>query len=48
MAEDRDLRRHTHQLSAMFGDVERLVRLDAGDIDRAERELTRLTAAKRR
>jgi 5-methylcytosine-specific restriction enzyme subunit McrC len=24
MAEDRDLRRHTHQLSAMFGNVERL------------------------
>ena len=47
MAEDRDLRRHTHQLSAMFGDVERLARLDAGDIDRAERELTRLSAANR-
>jgi hypothetical protein len=29
----------------MFGDVERLARLDAGEIDRAERELTRLTAA---
>ena len=47
MAEDRDLRRHTHQLSAMFGDVEPLARLDAGAIDRAERELTRLTAANR-
>jgi 5-methylcytosine-specific restriction enzyme subunit McrC len=39
MADDRDLRRHVHQLSAMFGDVEGLARLDAGDIDRAEREL---------
>jgi 5-methylcytosine-specific restriction enzyme subunit McrC len=47
MAEDRDLRRHAHQLSAMFGDVERLARLDARDIDRAEHELTRLTAASR-
>jgi 5-methylcytosine-specific restriction enzyme subunit McrC len=27
----------------MFGDVERLARLGADDIDRAERELTRLT-----
>jgi 5-methylcytosine-specific restriction enzyme subunit McrC len=47
MAEDRDLRRRARQLSAMFGDVERLARLDAGDIDRAERELSRLTAASR-
>jgi 5-methylcytosine-specific restriction enzyme subunit McrC len=47
MAEDRDLRRQTHQLSTMFGDVEPLARLDTGDIDRAERELTRLTAANR-
>ncbi len=31
----------------MFGDVERLERLGAGDIDRAERDLTRLTAASR-
>ena len=45
MAEDRDLRRHVHQLSSMFGDVERLVRLGTDDIDRAERDLTRLTAA---
>jgi 5-methylcytosine-specific restriction enzyme subunit McrC len=45
IAVDRDLRRHTHQLSVMFGDVERLARLEAGDIDRAERELTRLTDA---
>ena len=47
MAEDRDLRRHIHQLSVGFGDVERLARLDIGEIDRAERELTRLTAANR-
>lgn len=47
MAEDRDLRRHTHQLSARFGDIERLARLGIGDIDRADRELTRLTAANR-
>ncbi len=47
MAEDRDLRRRVHQLSAMFGDVERLERLSAYDINRAERELTRLTAANR-
>jgi 5-methylcytosine-specific restriction enzyme subunit McrC len=47
MSEDRDLRRRVHQLSAMFGDVERLERLGADDINRAERELTRLTAASR-
>jgi 5-methylcytosine-specific restriction enzyme subunit McrC len=47
LAEDRDLRRHTHQLSARFGDVEHLARLGTGDIDRAERELTRLTDANR-
>jgi 5-methylcytosine-specific restriction enzyme subunit McrC len=47
MAEDRDLRRRVHQLSAMFGDVGRLARLRADDIDRAERDVTRLTAASR-
>lgn len=47
MAEDPDLRRRMHQLSALLGDVERLERLDAYDINRAERELTRLTAATR-
>lgn len=47
VAEDRDLRRRVHQLSAMFGDVGRLARLGADDIDRAERDLTRLTAASR-
>jgi 5-methylcytosine-specific restriction enzyme subunit McrC len=45
MSEDRDLRRPVHQLTAMFGDVDRLPRLGADDIDRAEHELTRLTAA---
>jgi 5-methylcytosine-specific restriction enzyme subunit McrC len=34
-----------HQLSAIFGDVERLARLGNDDIERAERDLTRLTAA---
>lgn len=47
MTEDRDLRRRVHQLSANFGDVQRLAKLDAGDIDRAEHELTRLTDASR-
>jgi 5-methylcytosine-specific restriction enzyme subunit McrC len=45
MAEDRDLRRRVYQLSAMFGDVERLSRLRVEDIDLAERELTRITDA---
>ncbi len=45
MAEDRNLRRRLNQLSAMFGDVERLARLGTDDIDRAERDLNRLTAA---
>jgi 5-methylcytosine-specific restriction enzyme subunit McrC len=45
MAEDRNLRRRVHQLSAIFGDVERLARLGNDDIERAERDLTRLTAA---
>jgi 5-methylcytosine-specific restriction enzyme subunit McrC len=47
LATDRDLRRRVHQILAMFGDVERLETLGAGDIDRAERDLTRLTAASR-
>lgn len=47
MAEDRDLRRRVHQLSAMFGDVECLARLGADDINRAERDLTRSTDASR-
>ena len=45
MAEDRNLRRRAHQLSSMFGDVGRSVNLGADDIDQAERDLTRLTAA---
>jgi 5-methylcytosine-specific restriction enzyme subunit McrC len=45
LTEDRNLRRHVHQLSSMFGDVECLVSLHTDDIDRAKRDLTRLTAA---
>jgi len=45
MAQSRDLRRRVLQLSAMFGEVEQLTRLGTHDIDRAERDLTRLTAA---
>jgi 5-methylcytosine-specific restriction enzyme subunit McrC len=44
MAEDRHLRQRVRQLSAMFGDVDRLARLRHEDIERAERDLTRLTA----
>lgn len=44
---DGDLRRRVRQLSAMFGDVQRTSSLGADDIDRVERELTRLTAASR-
>ena len=43
MTEDRDLRRRVHQIADMFGDVERVARLDAAAIDGAERGLTRLT-----
>ena len=45
MSEDRDLRRRVNRLAEMFAGVERKATLDAGDIDRAERGLTRLTAA---
>jgi 5-methylcytosine-specific restriction enzyme subunit McrC len=45
LTEDRNLRRRVHQLSSMFGDVDCLVSLHTDDIDRAERDLTRLTAA---
>lgn len=45
MAENRGLRRRVLQLSAMFGDVEHLTRLGVDDVDRAERDLTRLTDA---
>ena len=44
MAEDRHLRQRVHQLTAMFGDVVRLSKLRREDIERAERDLTRLTA----
>ena len=45
MTDDRDLRRRVNKLTAGFGDVERRPRLLGDDIDRAERGLTRLTAA---
>ncbi len=45
MTDDRDLRRRVHRLAAGFGEVERKTRLFKYDIDRAERGLTRLTAA---
>jgi 5-methylcytosine-specific restriction enzyme subunit McrC len=45
MTEDRDLGRRVHQLFVMFGDVERRMSLGTDDVDRAERNLTRLTAA---
>jgi 5-methylcytosine-specific restriction enzyme subunit McrC len=45
MSEDRDLRRRVNRLAGMFGGVKRKARLDASDIDRAQRGLTRLTAA---
>jgi 5-methylcytosine-specific restriction enzyme subunit McrC len=45
MTDDRDLRRRVHKLAAGFGDVEQKTRLLGDDIDRAERGLTRLTAA---
>jgi 5-methylcytosine-specific restriction enzyme subunit McrC len=45
MSEDRNLRRRLNRLAGMFGGVERKARLDASDIDRAERGLTRLTAS---
>jgi 5-methylcytosine-specific restriction enzyme subunit McrC len=45
LSEDRDLRRRLRRLAGMFTSVERKARLDASDIDRAERGLTRLTAS---
>jgi 5-methylcytosine-specific restriction enzyme subunit McrC len=47
MAEDGQLRRRAHQLSAMFNWVQPMVSLDGAEINRAERELTRKTAAYR-
>lgn len=45
MTDDRDLRRRVHKLATGFGDVGQKTRLLGDDIDRAERGLTRLTAA---
>jgi 5-methylcytosine-specific restriction enzyme subunit McrC len=45
MTEDRDLRRRVRRLAEMFYEVERKTRIDVGDIDQAERGLTRLTDA---
>jgi 5-methylcytosine-specific restriction enzyme subunit McrC len=45
MTQDRELRRRIHRLSDLFGEVAQLDRLAVEDIDRAERGLTRLTAA---
>jgi 5-methylcytosine-specific restriction enzyme subunit McrC len=45
MSEDRDLQRCVHRLAERFGEVERKAKLDVGEIDRAEHDLTRLTAA---
>jgi 5-methylcytosine-specific restriction enzyme subunit McrC len=47
MTEDRDLRRRAHRLANMFGEVGRNTKVDLGEIERAERGLTRLTAANR-
>lgn len=44
LTDDHGLRRRVQQLSSMFGDVESMKGFCASDIDRAERELTRLTA----
>jgi 5-methylcytosine-specific restriction enzyme subunit McrC len=45
MTSDRILQRRVHSVAKLFGDVERLARLQRNDLDKAERELTRLTAA---
>lgn len=45
LAEDRDLRRTVHQLAAKLGDVAPLQHFGPGDVDRAIRDLTRLTSA---
>jgi 5-methylcytosine-specific restriction enzyme subunit McrC len=45
MSEDRELQRRVHRLAEVFAEVERKPRLDTAEIDRAERGLTRLTAA---
>jgi 5-methylcytosine-specific restriction enzyme subunit McrC len=45
LTEDRNLRRRVNQLSSMFGDVGYLASLNTNEINRAEGDLTRLTAA---
>lgn len=45
MTTDPELRRRMQKLSAMFGEVEPLARFQVSDIDIAERNATRLTAA---
>jgi 5-methylcytosine-specific restriction enzyme subunit McrC len=45
MTEDRELRRRTHRLAAMLGDIEHIDQLELADIDLAERALSRLTEA---
>jgi 5-methylcytosine-specific restriction enzyme subunit McrC len=45
MTEDRDLRRRALRIANSLDGVERKTRLDRNDIDRAERELTRMTVS---
>jgi 5-methylcytosine-specific restriction enzyme subunit McrC len=45
ITEDRDLRRRVHRLASAFGEVERKVKIEIADIDRAERGLNRMTSA---
>ena len=45
MTGDHDLRRSVYRVAGAFGDAERKARLDTGDIDKATRGLSRLTAA---
>ena len=47
MTEDLSLRRHLHHLAAMFDDVQLLRSLSITDVDRAEKELSRLTETSR-
>lgn len=47
MTDDLTLRRHVHHLAAMFDEVQVLRSFSSSDIDRAERELSRLTEASR-
>ncbi len=47
LTEDRDLRQRMHRIAATFPDVGPLAELSLREIERAERDLTRLTAAAR-